>query len=111
MHAAKAADGQLTQRAQRGFFSASSFTISSFVYLSVVCASVLLIGMQPAQAQVQTLDEVVAIVDDDIILASELGERLALIQQGLERRNVEIPPDEVLFRETLDRLILESIQL
>lgn len=65
----------------------------------------------PATAQVQTLDEVVAIVDDDIILVSELQERLALIRQNLEQRDIEMPADEVLFRETLDRLILESIQL
>ena len=62
-------------------------------------------------AQVQTLDRVVAIVDDDVILASELSERLTLIKQNLEARNVAVPEDEVLFRETLDRLILESIQL
>jgi len=62
-------------------------------------------------AQVQTIDKVAAIVDDDIILASELQERLGLIKRNLEQRNIEMPPDEVLYRETLDRLILESIQL
>ncbi|MEE4202816.1 MAG: molecular chaperone SurA, partial [Halieaceae bacterium] len=63
------------------------------------------------RAQVETLDKVVAIVDDDIILASELRERLEGVKQGIERRGMEMPPEEVLIRETLDRLILESIQL
>jgi peptidyl-prolyl cis-trans isomerase SurA len=62
-------------------------------------------------AQVQTLDKVVAIVDDDVVLATELQERLLMIQQNLERRGVEMPDQETLARETLDRLILESIQL
>ena len=64
-----------------------------------------------SSAQVQTLDKVVAIVDDDVVLASELQERLLMIQQNLERRGVEMPDQETLARETLDRLILESIQL
>ena len=64
-----------------------------------------------SSAQVQILDKVVAIVDDDVVLASELQERLLMIQQNLERRGVEMPDQETLARETLDRLILESIQL
>ena len=64
-----------------------------------------------ASAQIQTLDKVVAIVDDDIILATELQERLLLIQRNIEQRQIDAPPDEVLAQETLDRLILESIQL
>lgn len=65
----------------------------------------------PGQAQVETLDKVVAIVDDDIILASELKERLEGVKMGIERRGMEMPEEELLIRETLDRLILESIQL
>jgi len=76
-------------------------------------AAALLAALLPALAgaQVQTLDRVVAIVDDDIILATELQERLILIQRNIEQREMEAPPEEVLARETLDRLILESIQL
>jgi len=64
-----------------------------------------------ATAQVETLDSVVAIVDDDVVLSSELRERLAMITQNLEARGIEMPEQETLVRETLDRLILESIQL
>ncbi len=75
--------------------------------LAVVCSSV----FNVATADVQTLDRVVAIVDDDVILATELQERLAMVSEGLERRGVTAPGEEVLYRETLDRLIMESIQL
>ena len=64
-----------------------------------------------AWAQLQTLDQVVAIVDDDIILASELQERVAGVRSTMESRGVEMPDDETLVRETLDRLILDSIQM
>ena len=64
-----------------------------------------------ASAQIEVLDRVVAIVDDDIILASELQERVQGVRSTMESRGVEVPSDDVLIRETLDRLILDSIQL
>ena len=51
-----------------------------------------------ATAQVETLDSVVAIVDDDVVLSSELRERLAMITQNLEARGVEMPYQETLVR-------------
>jgi len=57
------------------------------------------------------LDRVVAIVDDDIVLESELRERALNVKSTMEARGVELPPDDVIARETLDRLILDSIQL
>ena len=85
-------------------------TLKHMACTYVAIVSMLMLSLT-TNAQVQTLDRVVAIVDDDVILASELSERLTLIKQNLEARNVAVPEDEVLFRETLDRLILESIQL
>ena len=64
-----------------------------------------------ALAQTQQLERVVAIVDDDIILASEYQDRLRQVSENLERQKVEMPPQEVLARQVLDRLILERIQL
>lgn len=64
-----------------------------------------------AHSATEVLDQVVAIVDDDVIMASELRERLAAVTENLKARKIEMPPEDVLIRETLDRLILESIQL
>ena len=74
-------------------------------------AGLLLTTGQIASAQIEMLDQVVAIVDDDIILASELQERIQGVRSTMEARGVEVPEEEVLVRETLDRLILDSIQL
>jgi peptidyl-prolyl cis-trans isomerase SurA len=59
----------------------------------------------------QLLDSVVAIVEDDVIMSSELRERLDMLQASMQQQGRELPPQEVLVREVLDRLILESIQL
>lgn len=80
--------------------------------LGGACATALaLLFGQAAQAETEMIDQIVAIVDDDIILASELRERLATVNQNLEARGVEPPPEDELIRETLDRLVLDSIQM
>lgn len=75
------------------------------------CAGLMLTPVSLAMAQIEMLDQVVAIVDDDIILASELQERVQGVRSTMESRGVDVPEDDVLVRETLDRLILDSIQL
>lgn len=84
-------------------------TIKS-VFLAIGLATSLLTAAA-SQAQTEILDQVVAIVDDDVVMASELRERVQSITETLQARGVELPPEDVLIRETLDRLILESIQL
>ena len=76
-----------------------------------VFAGLMLTPVSLAMAQIEMLDQVVAIVDDDIILASELQERVQGVRSTMESRGVDVPEDDVLVRETLDRLILDSIQL
>jgi peptidyl-prolyl cis-trans isomerase SurA len=57
------------------------------------------------------LDSIVAIVEDDVIMSSELRDRMDLLTTNMKSQNMEVPPNNVLLRQTLDRLILESIQL
>ncbi len=64
-----------------------------------------------ANAVPQTLDYIVAIVDDDVVLASELVDRLKSVRAQMRSANMQIPPDKVLFNQMLERLIMESIQL
>jgi len=57
------------------------------------------------------LDTIVAIVDEDIILASEVRDRVKQVKSSAEQRDIALPDDDTVVQETLDRLILESIQL
>ncbi len=74
-----------------------------------VAATLLTVGN--AQSATEVLDQVVAIVDDDIVMASELRERIAAVNESIAARGIDAPPEDQLIRETLDRLILENIQL
>ena len=70
-----------------------------------------LLGMTAANAEYQELDGIVAIVDDDVVLASELLSRLEVVREQIARENVQAPPDNVLVSQLMERLVLESIQL
>ena len=63
------------------------------------------------QAETRILDAVVAIVEDDVVMSSELRARLDLVEKNLQAQGQEPPEREALVRDTLDRLVLESIQL
>jgi peptidyl-prolyl cis-trans isomerase SurA len=79
----------------------------------LLCASLAaaIIVAPGLQAATEVMDQVVAIVDDDVIMASELRERTDSLAETLKSRGIELPPEDEMIRETLDRLILESIQL
>ena len=64
-----------------------------------------------AQAERQPLDQVVAIVDDDVILQTELDNRISTIVGRLQSQGTGLPPRDVLEERVLDQLITESIQL
>ncbi|MBB6521169.1 peptidylprolyl isomerase [Pseudoteredinibacter isoporae] len=62
-------------------------------------------------AQTIALDKVVAIVDNDVVMASELQQQLALISKRLQAQNTELPPEGVLRDQVLEHLIRERLQL
>ena len=57
------------------------------------------------------LDKIVAIVDRDVVLQSELNNRLEDIRRTAERDKRELPPPNQLRDEVLETLIMENIQL
>lgn len=79
------------------------------------CVRPLLLGAlflgTAAQAEVQPLNRVVAIVDNDVIMQSQLDARLREVQQTIAKRGAELPPEQVLGQQVLERLIIENIQL
>ena len=63
-----------------------------------------------ARAAVQ-VDRIVAVVNDDVIMASELNDKLRTVKDQLRQQGTTLPPTAVLQRQVLDRLILNKLQL
>lgn len=56
------------------------------------------------------LDRVVAVVDEEVILQSELDRAVGNILQQYSGRSEQLPPRDVLERQVLDRIILIKLQ-
>src|SRR5688500_14395203 len=57
------------------------------------------------------LDRVAAVVNEGIVLQSELDTQTAMIVQRLQESRTELPPQNVLRQQVLERLVLQEVQL
>ncbi|MFA5632815.1 MAG: peptidylprolyl isomerase [Porticoccaceae bacterium] len=64
-----------------------------------------------AHSEIKVLDSVAAVVDDDVVMLSELNERVDTIIARINQSGTEAPPREVLLPQVLERLIQERIQV
>jgi peptidyl-prolyl cis-trans isomerase SurA len=77
-----------------------------------------LIGPSTAHAQTrelaskgQLLDRVAAVVNDGLVLQSELDEQVVVISERLRQQKLELPAPSVLRQQVLERLVLQEIQM
>jgi peptidyl-prolyl cis-trans isomerase SurA len=59
----------------------------------------------------QTLNRIVAIVNDDIILSSQLEDAITDIVRQLQEKGTPVPEQSVLVKQVLERLVMETLQL
>jgi peptidyl-prolyl cis-trans isomerase SurA len=57
------------------------------------------------------LDRIVAVVNDQVILESELEKRVADVIQQISARNTALPPKDVLRKQVLDQMITAKLEL
>ena len=56
-------------------------------------------------------DRIVAVIGDDVVTYVELRTRLAAALKQLQKQGTPLPPQDVLERQMLERLIMERVQL
>ncbi|MBV8306236.1 MAG: peptidylprolyl isomerase [Gammaproteobacteria bacterium] len=61
--------------------------------------------------QGELLDRVVAIVNDGVVLNSDLDAQVDIVSQRLRQQKLELPPQNVLRHQVLERLVLQEIQV
>ncbi len=77
--------------------------------LCMLLFSLLAAGAQAEEQQL--LDGIAAIVNDDVVMLSELRAETEMIHRQLLRAQNQAPPRDALARQVLDRLILDKLQL
>ena len=77
-----------------------------------VLASVAFLIVANVHAVLEEVDAIAAIVDDDVVLVSELLSRYELfVAQAKQTGATEIPPRETVLNQLMERLIVESLQI
>jgi len=64
-----------------------------------------------AHAERKLLDQVVVVVNDGVILQSELTDRINVIKARLARSSTQLPPESDLRARVLEQLVSDTIQL
>lgn len=73
----------------------------------------LLLGTAPTlgQDRPEELDAILAVVNDDVVVRSELDTEIALLLPQMQQKGTPPPPRAVLERQVLDQLILKRLQI
>jgi peptidyl-prolyl cis-trans isomerase SurA len=80
--------------------------------MKAFCALLLcLLPLLAAAQGVTPVDRIVAVVNKDVITATELSEAVAAAQRQLRRQGTPLPDRALLERQMLERLILEKAQV
>jgi peptidyl-prolyl cis-trans isomerase SurA len=80
----------------------------------LLCTALLASPAASTTAFAQTtdkLDSIVALVDDDVILRSELDIAIKGIVDRMRQQGAELPPQNLLEKQVLERLIIRRLQL
>lgn len=65
----------------------------------------------PLSTRGAELDRIVAIVNEGVVLSTQLDEETQRISQRLRQQNTALPPQDVLRKQVLERLITQELQL
>ena len=64
-----------------------------------------------APSKVIPVDRIVAVVNDEVITANDLNERVSLVVKQLQRQGGQLPSADVLQRQILERMINDLVQV
>jgi peptidyl-prolyl cis-trans isomerase SurA len=59
----------------------------------------------------QLLDRIAAVVNDGVVLNSDLDEQIAIVSGRMREQKLELPPQNVLRQQVLERLVVQEIQV
>jgi peptidyl-prolyl cis-trans isomerase SurA len=82
------------------------FTPFAFALLAAFAAAP--VAAQPA---VESLDRIVAVVDEDVVLQSELDSQVRSVTTQYASNPAQLPPRDVLEQQLLSRLIMQKLQI
>ncbi len=76
-----------------------------------ISAVVIVLSIFSGLSMAESVDKIIIVVNDDVITKNELAEEIDFIKNQLRQQQTNIPPEEVLQKQILERMIQKQLQL
>ena len=73
--------------------------------------TILLLAPSYLTAKIEVLDRIAIIVDDGVVMESQVKKAIESLEEGYQSQNMQVPPREILIDQVNERLIIEELQL
>ena len=80
-------------------------------FLLLINSALVCINVSTQAAEVIKIDRIVAIVDQTVVTEQELESRIRTVTAQLQKQGTELPPENILRKQILERLISDTLQL
>ena len=80
-------------------------------FIVTLASCMLAVAIYSTFVSAKTLDKIVAVVEQDVIMQSELQQRVQTLVQQFQKNPESLPKQDVLIEQVLQRLIVERLQL
>jgi len=80
-------------------------------FLLLITSALICINMTSQAAEVVKIDRIVAIVDQTVVTEQELESRIRTVTAQLQKQGTELPAENILRKQILERLISDTLQL
>ena len=80
-------------------------------FLLLITSALVCINVSTQAAEVIKIDRIVAIVDQTVVTEQELESRIRTVTAQLQKQGTELPPENILRKQILERLISDTLQL
>jgi peptidyl-prolyl cis-trans isomerase SurA len=87
----------------------STLLLSTMVFAFCAAPSTVLFAAE--KRPIEKMDRIIAVVDQSVITEREMLNRMESVKTQMIKKGVEVPPDDVLQKQILERLIVDSLQL
>ena len=62
-------------------------------------------------AKIELLDRIAIIVDDGVVMESQIINSFKDVERGYQSQNIQMPPKDILMDQVKEKLIIEELQL
>ena len=80
-------------------------------FLLLITSALICINMTSQAAEIVKIDRIVAIVDQTVVTEQELESRIRTVTAQLQKQGTELPAENILRKQILERLISDTLQL